>query len=563
LPADHRDEIADARRVADGDANRGERRDDEAGIQLALFRYGVIGPLVERAQYEPGEITRLVAEIAAATHYLPGTGAVRVGRRTIYTWLQRHRKGGIEALRPCSRKDRGTRRAASDEVLARAVALRKEQPGRKTNVLLDILVHEGSKVPSRSTLDRHLRRLCASRRHLRTLGEKRTIKMRFDKFGRLWVGDYHHGPLVVTPDRRLVAAKLSGIIDHTTRYPVADRWYIDENNTSLRDCFMRALLRWGPCDVFYADRGKVYRADQLAYSLAHLGAKLVHSRAYYSQGRGVIERWWQHANDFEAEINLRAEPPTIHELNALWEAWRELRYCQQVHSELGKTPNEAIADVEPRPLAIELVRDIFLCRCDRTVHRKDACVDVLGRRYLCESFLRGQKVIVRYDPAELDSVLIFFEGKKVQRAFPQPINATPEPHPPSAEATAERTAPSVDYLALLRDDFDRRLLEHAKPLAYAELAPSPGFDRTAFVAAVVDLAGVERRKPLVRELESFWEIYGPLPEQLVRVATEHAVRLHGRGRHPRIYLHAIRTLVLAELKTKPTTHRPDQGSEPP
>ena len=35
---------------------------------------------------------------------------------------------------------------------------------------------------------------------------------------------------------------------------------------------------------------------------------------------------------------------------------------------------------------------------------------------------------------------------------------------------------------------------------------------------------------------------------IVRVGTEHAVRLHGRGRHPRIYLHAIRTLVLAHIK---------------
>jgi hypothetical protein len=131
--------------VGDDDPERGERRDDEAAIQLALFRYGVIGPLVEREQYEPGEVTRLVAEIAAATHYLPGTGAMRIGRRTIYTWLRRHRRGGIAALRPYTRKDRGTRRVATDEVLARAVTLRKEQPGRKTKVLLDILVHEGTR----------------------------------------------------------------------------------------------------------------------------------------------------------------------------------------------------------------------------------------------------------------------------------------------------------------------------------------------------------------------------------------------------------------------------------
>jgi len=227
---------------------------------------------------------------------------------------------------------------------------------------------------------------------------------------------------------------------------------------------------------------------------------------------------------------------------------RELRYCDAIHSELGKTPNEAVADVEPKPLPVEVVRELFLCRVDRVVHKKDGCVAVRGRRFLCESFLRGQKVQVRYDPVEFDSVLIFYEGKKVHRALPQPLNATPEPHPDRAP---ERIAQSVDYLAMLRDDFDRRLLEHAKPLAYSDLPTEPGFDCARFVDCVSGLAGLRLRPAVRREIESLWDIYGPLSEQLVRVATEHAVRLHGRGRHPRIYLHAIRTLVLAHIKSPP------------
>jgi len=528
------------------DRDRGKGRDDEGALRVALFRYGVIGPLVEDRPYEPGEVSRLVAQLAGRTHYLPGKGPVTVSTRTIYGWLRRYRRGGIEALRPRRRKDRGTHRATTEQALARAVQLRKEQPKRKTSVLLDILRHEDAKVPSRSTLDRHLRRRCASRRQLRTLGDKRTIKMRRERFGQLWVGDFHQGPLVVMTDNGVSAAKLSGVIDHATRYPVADRWYPAENNNSLRDCMLRALLRWGRFEVFYADRGKVYRADQLGYSLAHIGSKLVHSRPYYSQGRGVIERWWQLANDFEDEVSVRQTPPTLHELNALWEAWRELRYCDVVHSELGKTPNEAIAEVEPKLLPAEVVRELFLCRVDRTVHKKDGCVAVEGQRFLCESFLRGQKVKVRYDPADLDSVLIFFEGKKVQRASAQPLNAAPEPHP---ETTPERLPQSVDYLAMLRDDFDQRLLEHARPLAYTELKVEPDFDQAAFVQCVRDLTGIRLRVASRRELESFWNTFGPLPESLVRIGIEHAVRLHGRGRHPRLYLHAVRTLVLSQLRS--------------
>jgi transposase InsO family protein len=560
LPGVIHDEIGDAQYVSDHDSDKDAYRDDDEAIQLALFRYGVIGELVERESYAPGEVTALVAQIVERTHYLPGRGPVRVSERTVYAWRRRYRTGGIEALRPRIRSDCGIRRVLDDAVLARAIELRKEVPGRWTSTLLDILAREGTllgkPMPHRATLDRHLAQRGASRRQLRVLGNKRTIKMYFENFGDLWVGDYKHGPVILAPDGKLTTAKLGAFLDHATRYPVADRWYLAEDLASLRDTLLRAFLVWGPAKLTYVDRGAVYRAEQLAYSLARLGKKLVHSRAYYSQGRGVIERWWQLADAFIAEVRTREQPYTLHELNRLWEAFRELRYCDKVHSALGKTPNDAVAAVEPTPVSPQVARELFLVGAKRTVHKKTACVSVEARAFLCESFLRGQRVVVRYDPNDFGSVLIFRDGKRVQRAFPQPVGGVPEPHPEPAEAAAQ----SVDYLALLRDDFDTKLLEHARPLAYADLELEDDFDLERFVTVVCDLAGLKAQPAVRRELASFWDTYGPLPEQLVRIATEHAVRLHTRGRHVRIYLHAIRTLVLAHLATRNPDNRKDTTS---
>jgi putative transposase len=532
----------------------GEYREDEQAMLLALFRYGVIGPLVDRDSYAPGEVVQLVRELSECTHYLPGTGPIKVSERTVYAWLGRFRRGGIEALGPKVRKDRGSRRVLDEEVLQRAIALRKEQPKRWTSTLLDILKREGTlggkPVPHRATLDRHLGERGASRRQMRTLGQKRTIKMHRNNFADLYVGDYKHGPVIAGPDGKPTTAKLSAYLDHCTRYPVSDQWYPAEDLASMRDTLMRAFLTWGPAKVTYVDRGAVYRAEQLAYSLARLDKKLVHSRAYYSKGRGVIERWWQLADAFIAEVQLREQPYTLHELNRLWEAFRELRYCQQVHSELGITPNQAVAQVQKKPIALDIARELFLVKADRQVHKSSACVSVEGRQFLCESFLRGQKVTVRYDPNDFSSVLIFHHGKRVQRALPQPLGGVPEPHPDNPH----RPAPSVDYLALLREDFDKQLIEHARPLAYTDLRAESGFDCERFVQVVCELAGLRPRPAVRRELCAFWDSFGPLPESLVRIGTEHAVRLHTRGRHVRVYLHAIRTLVLAHLKT-PTEER--------
>lgn len=554
--ATHRD---DAARTARGDGTarddggsttHGDRtaRDDDAARAEALFRYGVIAPLLD--EREDGPLRARITALAGERHQHPRRGEITISGRTLWTWLTRFRRGSIDALRPRHRKDRGSLRATSPDVLDRAEALRRQLPKRWTSTVIDILVREGSlakaAAPHRATIDRHLRRRGASRRQLVVLGAKPTIKMKFDAFGDLWVGDYHHGPKVLAPDGRLTTAKLGAFIDHTTRYPVADRWYLAEDLGSLRDTMLRALLVWGPPKLAYTDRGAVYRAEQLAYSLAALGARLVHSRPYYSQGRGVIERWWQLADAFQAEVDDRDEPVTIHELNRLWEAFRTLRYLEERHSELGMSPAQAIAAVTPRPIDPAVAHELFLVRADRIVNKKDATVSVEGRRFLCEATLRDRKVTLRYDPRDLSSVRVFVDGVFRQRALPQPVgktgeDAAPPPPPPG---------PKTDYLGMVRADYDRRLVESVRPVAYADLgALDSGFDESRFFTVVADLTSAHVRGAEADEVRAFWTTFGPLPERLVRTALEHAVRLRGTGRHVRVYLAILRSFVLARMQS--------------
>lgn len=523
-------------------------RDDEEARAEALFRFRVLAPLLD-ADAEKS-LRQRIAERVSQKHPHPSGEERALTARTLWRWLKLYRRGGFEALHPRHRKDKGAVKALGPEVLERAETLRREVPKRWTTTLIDILVQEGrltaDAAPHRSTVDRQLRRRGASRRQLRVLGERRTIKMQFDAFGDLWVGDYHHGPRVLAPDGRLVIAKLGAFVDHTTRYPVEDRWYLDETLGTLRDTLLRALLKWGPPKVAYTDRGAVYRAEALAYSLAALGSKLVHSRPYYSQGRGVIERWWQLADQFQAEVEALGEPITIHELNRLWEAFRTRRYLEVEHSELGTSPAQAIASVTPHPIDPGVARELFLVREERTVHEKDGCVSVEGKRFLCDSSLRGRKVVVRFDPNDLSDVLIVVDGKRFGRAKPQPIGRRPDSDPVSDG----KAAPRSDYLARVRADYDRRLLEQVKPVAYADLgAVDPGFDESRFLTVVADLAGVQLRGSQAEQAHAFWSSFGPLPENLVRIALEHAVRLRGTGRHVGVYLSVLRTFVLDRLKS--------------
>ena len=524
-----------------------KKRDDEEARRIALFRYRVLVPLLEERAEAP--LRERVAQCAERLHMHPLQGERRLSERTLWDWLRHFRSQGLDGLHPPQRCDKGQPRSVSPEVLARAEALRRELPTRWTSTLLDLLVREGTvaadQAPHRSTVDRHLQRRGASRRLLRVLGEKRTSKMKFNHFGALWVGDYHHGPLVRTPDGGTAVAKLGAFLDHTTRYPVADRWYLDERLGSLRDTLLRALLRFGIPKVIYTDRGAVYRSEQLAYSLSRVGAHLVHSRPYYSQGRGVIERWWQLADAFQHEVEAREELPTLHELNRLWDAFRTFRYLDQVHSELGQTPTQAIAPVVPQPLDPAVARELFLEGAERQVHKKDGCVSIAGQRFLCDASLRGRTVTVRYDPCDLCSVLIFVDGERFGQAFPQPVGRLHDPAPPAPPA-----GPATDYLGLLRSDYDQRLLAQAKPLAYADLGSAdPGFQLSDFCTLLADLTQTRICGEQAQEVARFWNTFGPLPQKLVRVALEQAVALRSNGRHARVYLDVLRTFILNHLQT--------------
>lgn len=527
------------------------KRDDEKARSEALFRFRVLVPLLD--EHAELSLRDRIAQCVTQVHRHPYRGELGIKERTLWEWLSRYRRGGLEGLHPQQRKDKGQLRALSPQTLERAAALRREVPRRWTSTLLDILVRDNTltqqEAPHRSTLDRHLRRLGASRRQLRVLGEKRTQKMSFPAFGDLWVGDYHHGPLVRTPDGGTTVAKLGAFLDHTTRYPVADRWYLDERIGSLRDTLLRALLRFGLPKVVYTDRGAVYLAEQLAYSLGRLQVHLVHSRPYYSQGRGVIERWWQLADAFQAEIEARPELCTIQELNRLWDAFRTFRYLEALHSELEKTPAQAIASLVPRPLDLTVARELFLVGGSREVHKKDGCVSVEGRRFLCDASLRGRKVTVRYDPLDLSSVLIFVEGQRFGQALPQPIGPLGDPPAP-----APPQGPQTDYLGLLRADYDQRLLAQARPVAYSDLGErDPGFDQSRFFTVFADLTQARLRDAEASEVQAFWRTLGPLPEKLVRLALDHAVRLRGPGRHVRVYLAILRTFVLNHMQTPTPT----------
>jgi putative transposase len=90
--------------------------DDDAKRAIALFRLGVLDPLVS-ARLEHGDRIAYFVEAASRRHVLPADDRiVRLSARTIEAWYYLHKHGGFEALIPDPRADKGQSRAIRAEV---------------------------------------------------------------------------------------------------------------------------------------------------------------------------------------------------------------------------------------------------------------------------------------------------------------------------------------------------------------------------------------------------------------------------------------------------------------
>src|SRR5271157_4347713 len=104
---------------------------DAKAEKLALFRYGLVAPLVLEA-LPRGELTRRAQEMAARHYDIPGSQRISVSVDTLLDWALRYRTGGFEALAPKPRQDRGHSRAPTPQLAGLIERLKRENPHRGT-----------------------------------------------------------------------------------------------------------------------------------------------------------------------------------------------------------------------------------------------------------------------------------------------------------------------------------------------------------------------------------------------------------------------------------------------
>ena len=431
---------------------------NEAQRNVALFRYSLIREAADES-FTTRQRGQLVRELASREHVGPNDRRIRVGRATIDRWIRAYRAGGFDALTPESRTGEPV---TEKRLLDLAEALKREVPRRTAAQVAQIIRTAEGAGPAERTVQRHFARLGLN---IRPDGSPPVAFGRFEAAapGDLWTGDALHGPTIAGRKTYLFA-----FIDDHSRALVGYRWGLSEDTVRLEAAFRHALSSRGVPKMVYVDNGSAYVSKQLLRACASLGVRLVHSRPGKPQGRGKIERVFETVRiQFLVEVEARV-PADVAELNALFSAWVETVYHRRIHTETGEAPIERLLAAGPPTLPTKnALHEAFLWSETRTV-TKTATISLHGNSFEVDAALVGSRVEVVFDPFDLESVEIRFQGRSMGQGIPVTIGR--HSHPQARKEVAPAPAPTgIDYLGLLAERREAELAEGSGSINYAQL----------------------------------------------------------------------------------------------
>ena len=365
-----------------------------------------------------------------------------------------------------------------EEILVRAIELRKELPSRSVEKIIQILEYEKmveiGEMKAR-TLSRFFLEQGWSRRDIHQAVKKEFRHFEHDAPNDSWQADTQHTlylPDPKDPSKRK-KAYLIGIIDDHSRRIMHGEFFFEERYPRLERCVQKAVLKHGVPHQFFCDNGSVYSAKQFGVICARMGTKLVHAKPYSPESKGKIEKFFQFIDSsFVGEANLlinQEKLTTLEQLNDYFKSWLEM-YDNRIHRTTSQTPKKRFEDGSDgaRHLTPEALRELFLWEEDRTV-RKTSIIELEGNRYDVDASLRGKKIQVRYNPFDLSYIQIWSEGQR----FPDATTAElrNQSHSRSLPTAEEKIAPTgvTHYFELMKAKQEEDKRKSAGTLSYAKL----------------------------------------------------------------------------------------------
>ncbi|MEE3393875.1 MAG: DDE-type integrase/transposase/recombinase [Lachnospiraceae bacterium] len=379
--------------------------------EVAQFRFALIAPVIQ-GLYPDASATAYYKRVTASPLTLPDGSTVTYSYKTLEKWKSQYSIGGLDALMPGTRSDKGIPRALNEDAIAEIYRIKEEHPCMNATQIYTHLVRE-SFIPATVSVDsvqRFIRHNDLKSARDPNLRDRKAFEE--DEFGKIWQADTCYLPHI-TEDGTSKRVYCIMIIDDHSRLLVGGELFYNDNACNFQKVLKDAIATYGIPDKLYVDNGCSYSNAQLSMICVSLGILLLHTRVRDGASKGKVERHfrtlkerWLYTLDMESIQSLA-------QFNGMLKDYMR-DYNTTFHRGIDTIPLEryqASKDHPRKPESRQWLDDCFYNRITRKV-RKDSTISIDKVCYDVPMQFISAKVEVRYLPDDMTSAYILFEGEK-------------------------------------------------------------------------------------------------------------------------------------------------------
>lgn len=119
--------------------------------EVAQFRFALIAPVVQ-GLYPDASATAYYRRVTEKPLTLPDGSTVTYSYKTLEKWKSQYTIGGLDALMPNTRSDKGVSRTLNDEAINEIYRLKKDFPRMNATQIHDFLIRN-SFIPATVSVD--------------------------------------------------------------------------------------------------------------------------------------------------------------------------------------------------------------------------------------------------------------------------------------------------------------------------------------------------------------------------------------------------------------------------
>ena len=405
--------------------------------ETAYFKFALIAPVIQ-GTFPDGSVAAYCRRVTENPIKRPDGTLFQYNPATLERWARLYKSGGMEALMPRTRSDKGSTRNLSDESMLEIHRL-KEQFPKLDAVQIHIRLVQHGFIPASVSL-RTVQRFIKSK-GLKSpaasgqLKERRAYEEPF--FASMWQADSCFFPYVPDPAGKRRRTYLLMLLDDHSRMIVGAKLFFEDNAYNFQKLLKTAVSTYAIPHKLYCDHGSPYHNSQLEFICGSIGSLLLHAPVRDGAAKGKIERAfgtlksrWLNGLDLALvrsidQFNLElAEAVRTHNLT--------------VNSSTGQTPIDRFLASRANlrlPSSDEWLDECFMNRINRKV-RNDSTVSIHNLQFDAPMQFIRQTVEIRFLPDSLHLAYIFDNGKRFPLILTDKL----------ANSRSKRESwPSVDY----------------------------------------------------------------------------------------------------------------------